>query len=76
MNYNYIALDIHGLVKEVDPNYDHEIPKTLEDYENIGKNLIFNAIVKEYIRLGEVSSATKAIEKYIDLSENKLEILL
>ncbi|KAM3131834.1 hypothetical protein pb186bvf_016084 [Paramecium bursaria] len=67
LNYNYIALDIHGLVKEVDPNYDHEIPKTLEDYENI---------VKEYIRLGEVSSATKAIEKYIDLSENKLEILL
>ena len=75
ITYDSHAMEIHGWVKELDPTYDHEGPKTYDDYQEICNffclYFIFY-IVKEYIiesrTINRIHCATRSIDKIIELS--------
>ena len=47
LGYNSIYLYAHGLIKIIDPNYDHEVHKNSDDYDKLVINYFI--LVKEYI---------------------------
>ena len=63
----------------MDPTYDHEVPKTYDDYQEICKFIIF-ILVGEYLRecrtINRLNWASKSIDKMIELSENKIDELI
>ena len=61
-------MEINGWVKELDPTFDGEVPKTYEDYQAICICITL-LIVYEYFKDSKrIRCATRSIEKIIELS--------
>ncbi|KAM3129859.1 hypothetical protein pb186bvf_018069 [Paramecium bursaria] len=65
--YHWRPKEIHGWVKELDPNYDHDVPNKYDDYE---------IILMEYEDEVRLQYATRSIEKFIELSQDKVSDLI
>ncbi|KAM3129853.1 hypothetical protein pb186bvf_018063 [Paramecium bursaria] len=71
IQYDSHAKEIHGWIKELDPTYDHEVPKTYDDYQEI-----FGEYLRECRTINRLNWASKSIDKMIELSENKIDELI
>ncbi|KAM3129858.1 hypothetical protein pb186bvf_018068 [Paramecium bursaria] len=71
ITYDQHALEIQGWVKELDPTFDHEVPKTYEDYQEIFKEYII-----ECRSINRIHCDSRTIDRILELSQNKVADLI